>query len=109
MASFEVTGGKKLQGEIIPQGAKNEALQVISAVLLTNEKITIHNIPDITDVNLQIELVEGFGVRVERIDRHTCAFQADNINVDYLSSPVFRKMTGRLRGSVMVAGPMLAR
>jgi UDP-N-acetylglucosamine 1-carboxyvinyltransferase len=109
MGSFEVTGGKKLRGEITPQGAKNEALQVISAVLLTKEKITIHNIPDITDVNLQIELLEGLGVKIERIDRHTCVFEADQINIDYLASPVFRKMTGRLRGSVMIAGPMLAR
>ncbi|MEP6927865.1 MAG: UDP-N-acetylglucosamine 1-carboxyvinyltransferase, partial [Ginsengibacter sp.] len=104
MASFEVLGGKKLHGEITPQGAKNEALQVISAVLLTREKITIHNIPDITDVNLQIELLEGLGVTVERTDTHTCIFKADNINIDYLTSPVFRKMTGRLRGSVMIAG-----
>jgi UDP-N-acetylglucosamine 1-carboxyvinyltransferase len=109
MGSFEVTGGKKLKGEITPQGAKNEALQVISAVLLTDEKVTINNIPDITDVNLQIELLEGLGVAVERIDRHTCTFQANDINIDYLSSGSFRKMTGRLRGSVMIAGPMLAR
>lgn len=109
MGSFEVTGGKKLKGEITPQGAKNEALQVISAVLLTTEKITIHNIPDIIDVNLQIELLEGLGVIVERIDRHTCVFQADNIDVNYLASPEFKKKTGRLRGSVMLAGPMLAR
>ncbi len=109
MGSFEVTGGKKLKGEITPQGAKNEALQVISAVLLTAEKVTIHNIPDIIDVNLQIELLQGLGVIVERIDRHSCIFDAANINVDYLASPVFRKMTGRLRGSVMLAGPMLAR
>lgn len=109
MGLFEVTGGKKLKGEIIPQGAKNEALQVISAVLLSAEKITIHNIPDIIDVNLQIELIEGLGVAVERINRHTCIFDAANINIDYLASPVFRKMTGRLRGSVMLAGPMLAR
>jgi UDP-N-acetylglucosamine 1-carboxyvinyltransferase len=109
MGSFEVTGGKKLNGEITPQGAKNEALQVISAVLLTAEKVTIHNIPDIIDVNLQIELLEGLGVSVERIDRHTCSFEAANINTDYLASAVFRKMTGRLRGSVMLAGPMLAR
>src|SRR5450432_1975843 len=109
MGSFEVTGGKKLYGEITPQGAKNEALQVISAVLLTREKVTIHNIPDITDVNLQIELLEGLGVTVKRTGRHSCTFQADTINVDYLSSPIFRKMTGRLRGSVMIAGPMLAR
>ncbi|MDQ6888948.1 MAG: UDP-N-acetylglucosamine 1-carboxyvinyltransferase [Bacteroidota bacterium] len=109
MGSFEVTGGKKLKGEITPQGAKNEALQIISAVLLTGEKVTIHNIPDITDVNLQIELLEGLGVAIERVGRHTCIFQANNINIDYLASPVFRKKTGRLRGSVMLAGPMLAR
>ncbi len=109
MGSFEVTGGKKLSGEITPQGAKNEALQVISAVLLTAEKITIHNIPDIIDVNLQIELLEGLGVNVERIDRHSCVFQANNVNIGYLASPEFKKKTGRLRGSVMLAGPMLAR
>ena len=109
MGSFEVTGGNKLTGSITPQGAKNEALQVISAVLLTAEKVTIHNIPDIIDVNLQIELLQGLGVVVERIDRHSCTFDAATINIDYLASPVFRKMTGRLRGSVMLAGPMLAR
>ena len=109
MGSFEVTGGKKLTGEITPQGAKNEALQVISAVLLTAQKVTIHNIPDIIDVNLQIELLQGLGVIVERIDRHSCTFDAATINIDYLASPLFRKMTGRLRGSVMLAGPMLAR
>ncbi|HET7116441.1 MAG TPA: UDP-N-acetylglucosamine 1-carboxyvinyltransferase [Hanamia sp.] len=109
MGSFQVTGGKKLKGEIIPQGAKNEALQVISAILLTGEKVTIHNIPDIIDVNLQIELLEGLGVSVNRIDRNTCVFQADHVDVDYLSSPSFRQKTGRLRGSVMLAGPMLSR
>jgi UDP-N-acetylglucosamine 1-carboxyvinyltransferase len=109
MGAFEVTGGKKLSGEITPQGAKNEALQVISAVLLTSGKITIHNIPDITDVNLQIELLQELGVQIERIDRHTCSFIADNVNAGYLSSPAFGSKTGRLRGSVMLAGPMLAR
>lgn len=109
MGLFEVTGGKKLQGEITPQGAKNEALQVISAVLLTKEKVTIYNIPDIIDVNLQIELLADLGVKVERVDRHTCIFQADNIDTDYLSSSTFRQKTGRLRGSVMLAGPMLSR
>ncbi len=109
MGSFEVTGGRKLQGEISPQGAKNEALQVISAVLLTKEKVIINNIPDITDVNLQIELLEGLGVTVERIDRHICSFRADDIDINFLSSISFKKMTGRLRGSVMIAGPMLAR
>lgn len=109
MGVFEVTGGKKLKGEITPQGAKNEALQVISAVLLTAEKVTINNIPDIIDVNLQIELLEDLGVAVERIDRHTCTFQAHRVDADYLSSLAFRKKTGRLRGSVMLAGPMLSR
>lgn len=107
--SFEVTGGKKLRGSIIPQGAKNEALQIISAVLLTPEKITIKNIPDILDVNLLIELLADMDVKIERTDRHTCIFQADNVNIDYLHSEVFRKKSGRLRGSVMLAGPLLAR
>ncbi|MGN6340889.1 MAG: UDP-N-acetylglucosamine 1-carboxyvinyltransferase [Ginsengibacter sp.] len=109
MGSFEVTGGNKLKGNITPQGAKNEALQVISAVLLTDEKVTIYNIPDITDVNLQIELLMELGVSIERIDRHTCIFKADQVNPDYLSSASFQLKTGRLRGSVMLAGPMLAR
>lgn len=109
MGSFEVTGGKKLKGEITPQGAKNEALQVISAVMLTNEEVTIHNIPDIIDVNLQIELLRGLGVSVQRPDRNTCVFQAKDIDLTYLFSPAFQMKTGRLRGSVMLAGPMLSR
>ncbi len=109
MGSFEVTGGKKLKGEITPQGAKNEALQVISAVLLTSEEVVIHNIPDITDVNLQIELLRELGVIIKRIDRHTYSFKAENVKADYISSPLFLAKTGRLRGSVMLAGPMLAR
>ena len=109
MRSFEVIGGKKLQGEIIPQGAKNEALQIISAVLLTAGKITISNIPDIIDVNLLIELLSDMGVKTERTDRHTCTFQADDVNLDFLESQAFRNKGGRLRGSVMTAGPMLAR
>ena len=109
MSCFEVKGGKKLFGEITPQGAKNEALQIISAVLLTAEKVTINNIPDITDVNLQIELLHELGVKVDRVSRDTCIFQADTVNVDHLSSDDFRKKSGRLRGSVMLAGPMLAR
>lgn len=109
MASFEVTGGKKLKGEIIPQGAKNEALQVISAVLLTEEKVTISNIPDISDVNNLIDLLAGINVRVERIDRHTCIFQADDVNMNYLRSDEFKSKSGTLRGSVMFAGPMLGR
>lgn len=109
MLSFEVRGGNKLKGEIIPQGAKNEALQIISAVMLTKEKVTIHNIPDILDVNLLIELLGELGVKTERISRDTCIFQADDVDVEYLASPEFRKKSGRLRGSVMLAGPMLAR
>jgi UDP-N-acetylglucosamine 1-carboxyvinyltransferase len=109
MYSFEVTGGKKLKGDIIPQGAKNEALQIISAVLLTPEKITVSNIPDILDVNLLIELLSEMGVKTERPDRHTCSFQADDVDIDYLHSDVYRQKSGRLRGSVMVAGPLLAR
>ncbi len=84
MASFEVTGGIKLRGEITPQGAKNEALQIISAVLLTAEKVTIHNIPDIIDVNLQIELLAELGVKIEREGRHSCTFQANDVDVEYL-------------------------
>jgi UDP-N-acetylglucosamine 1-carboxyvinyltransferase len=109
MHSFEVTGGKKLKGEIIPQGAKNEALQIISAVLLTPEKITIRNIPDILDVNLLIELLGEMNVKIERPERSTCSFQADDVNIDYLHSEVFRKKSGKLRGSVMLAGPLLSR
>ncbi len=109
MSSFEVIGGNKLSGTIIPQGAKNEALQIISAVLLTPEKVTITNIPDILDVNLLIELLEDIGVKTNRVTRDTCIFQADEIDVDFLGSEAFRKKGGRLRGSVMLAGPMLAR
>ena len=109
MHSFEVIGGKKLKGEIVPQGAKNEALQIISAVLLTPEKMTISNIPDILDVNLLIDLLEEMGVKIERSDRHTCIFQADEVDIGYLRSEAYQKKSGRLRGSVMVAGPMLAR
>ena len=109
MSSFEVTGGKKLKGEITPQGAKNEALQVISAVLLTDEKVTITNIPDILDVNNLIELLQEMNVKVERINRHTCTFQAEEVNLNYLRSAEFKSKSGRLRGSVMFAGPMLAR
>lgn len=109
MHSFEVRGGKKLSGEITPQGAKNEALQIICAVLLTPEKVTISNIPDILDVNLLIELLGEMNVKIERPQRDTCIFQADNVNIDYLHSEAYKKKSGRLRGSVMLAGPMLSR
>ncbi len=106
---FEVRGGNRLKGDIIPQGAKNEALQIISAVLLTAEKVTINNIPDILDVNLLIELLGDIGVKVNRLTRASCEFQADDIDFDYLESAEFKKKSGRLRGSVMMAGPLLAR
>jgi UDP-N-acetylglucosamine 1-carboxyvinyltransferase len=109
MFSFEVNGGKKLKGEIIPQGAKNEALQIISAVLLTPEAVEIRNIPDILDVNLLIELLADMGVKVNRLSPDTCVFRADDINMDYLHSEPFRQKSGRLRGAVMTAGPLLAR
>src|ERR1044071_10244839 len=109
MNSFEVYGGKKLYGDITPQGAKNEALQIISSVLLTPEKVTVTNIPDILDVNLLIELLGEMNVKIDRPERDTCIFQANDVDIDYLHSDTFRKKSGRLRGSVMLAGPMLAR
>lgn len=108
-SAFEVRGGNRLKGEIVPQGAKNEALQIISAVMLTPEKVTITNIPDIVDVNLLIELLGDAGVKLNRISRDTCEFQADAVDLKYLESPEFKKKSGRLRGSVMIAGPLLAR
>ena len=109
MSIFEVQGGKKLSGEITPQGAKNEALQIISAVLLTADEVMVNNIPDIIDVNLLIELLKEMNVKVNRIDAHTCSFKADDVNVDYLLSDSYHQKSGRLRGSVMLAGPLLAR
>ena len=109
MNAFEIVGGKPLKGEIVPQGAKNEALQIISAVLLTEEKITISNIPDIKDVNKLIELVADLGVKVERIDQDTYTFEASNINLDFFQSEAFRAKGGSLRGSIMIVGPLLAR
>jgi len=109
MAIFEVTGGKQLKGDIIPQGAKNEALQVICAVLLTPEKVTISNIPDIVDINKLIDLLRDLGVKVEKTGHEQYTFQSDEINVDYLISQEFKKKGGGLRGSTMIIGPMLAR
>ncbi|MET0635554.1 MAG: UDP-N-acetylglucosamine 1-carboxyvinyltransferase [Chitinophagaceae bacterium] len=109
MHSFEVRGGKKLKGEITPQGAKNEALQIISAVLLTPDAVTITNIPDIIDVNLLIELLMDMNVKVERPTRDTCVFRADDVNIAFLHSDEYKKKSGKLRGSVMLAGPMLGR
>ena len=109
MSIFEVTGGVTLSGSITPQGAKNEALQIICAVLLTKDLVTIHNIPDIIDVNLLIELLGEMNVKINRIDRNTCSFQADDVNMDYLQGEDYKKKSGRLRGSVMMTGPLLAR
>lgn len=109
MAIFEVIGGHKLKGEIIPQGAKNEALQIICAVLLTNERVVISNIPNIVDITKLIELLYDLGVKIEKINSEEYSFQADNVNVDYLVSPEFKKKGGGLRGSMMIVGPMLTR
>lgn len=109
MASFEITGGKRLKGEIIPQGAKNEALQILCAPLLTEEKVTIHNIPDINDVNKLISLLEAMGVSVEKIKPGSFTFQAKNIDLEYMKTDDFKKRGGGLRGSIMIIGPMLSR
>ncbi|AII54196.1 MULTISPECIES: UDP-N-acetylglucosamine 1-carboxyvinyltransferase [Hymenobacter] len=109
MASFEVIGGHPLKGEIVPQGAKNEALQILCAVLLTPEPVTISNIPDIRDVNKLIELLRDMGVKVGKLASDTYRFQADAVNLDYLDTPEFIAQAGALRGSVMILGPMLAR
>jgi UDP-N-acetylglucosamine 1-carboxyvinyltransferase len=107
--AFEVQGGLKLKGEITPQGAKNEALQIISAVLLTAEEVVIENIPDIRDVNLLIEILADLGVKVKKLNADTYSFQADDINLEYLQGEIFRKKGAALRGSVMIIGPLLAR
>ncbi|PLK43538.1 UDP-N-acetylglucosamine 1-carboxyvinyltransferase [Emticicia sp. TH156] len=109
MASFKITGGKKLQGEIIPQGAKNEALQIVCAVLMTKEPVTIHNIPAIRDVNKLMELLEDMGVRREKVGEGSYRFQADNVNFDYFETPEYKEKASALRGSIMLLGPMLAR
>ncbi|MGL5960060.1 MAG: UDP-N-acetylglucosamine 1-carboxyvinyltransferase [Bacteroidales bacterium] len=109
MASFEVIGGQKLQGEITPQGAKNEALQVLCAVLLTAQKITIRNVPDILDVNKLIELLIAIGVEVSSESEGTFTFCAKAINIDALQEPAFVQKAATLRGSIMMVGPLLAR
>ncbi len=109
MATFQIKGGVKLHGEITPQGAKNEALQILCAVLLTDEEITISNIPDIRDVNKLIDILEDLGVKIRKKGHGEYTFQADDINLDYLFSPEFRERGGALRGSIMIVGPLLAR
>ncbi len=107
--AFEVTGGYKLKGEIIPQGAKNEALQILCATLLTSETVTISNIPNIVDVNMLIDLLRDFGVEIHKLNEDTYSFRALNINIDYMNTEDYAKKASRLRGSVMLVGPLLAR
>lgn len=109
MGSFQITGGQRLQGEIKPQGAKNEALQVICATLLTAERVNISNIPDIRDVNKLIDILVDLGVKVQRKGQGHYSFKADDLNLDYLSSPEFKEKGSALRGSIMIVGPLLAR
>ena len=109
MASFKIEGGHKLKGVITPQGAKNEALQVICAVLLTPEKVVINNIPDIIDVNKLIFILGELGVKIERLGANSYSFQSDEINLEYLESADFKRDGSSLRGSIMIVGPLLAR
>ncbi|PRZ02158.1 UDP-N-acetylglucosamine 1-carboxyvinyltransferase [Marinilabilia salmonicolor] len=109
MNSFEVQGGLQLKGDITPQGAKNEALQVICAVLLSPDEVIIDNLPDILDVNNLIDLLQDLGVTVNRLSAKKCSFKAENIKLDYLKTKEFRKRAASLRGSIMIMGPLLAR
>jgi UDP-N-acetylglucosamine 1-carboxyvinyltransferase len=109
MATFKIEGGHKLQGTITPQGAKNQALQVICAVLLTPEKVVLSNVPDIIDVNKLIFILGELGVKIKKTKPDTYSFQADEINLEYLESPEFKKDGSSLRGSIMIVGPLLAR
>lgn len=109
MASFKVTGSRQMKGEIIPQGAKNEALQILCAVVLTKEPVTIHNIPNIRDVNQLIDLLGDMGVRCTRMAESSVKFDASEVNLDYLNSETYKRKAAALRGSVMLLGPTLAR
>lgn len=109
MGTFRIEGGHQLHGEITPQGAKNEALQILCAVLLSEEKITINNIPDILDVNKLISLLEDLGVKIQKKGRGSYTFKSDDINLEYLQSPKFKEDGRGLRGSIMLVGPLLAR
>jgi UDP-N-acetylglucosamine 1-carboxyvinyltransferase len=109
MSTFKIKGGYQLRGELIPQGAKNEALQVVCAVLLTPEKVTLHNLPDIRDVNFLIDLLEELGVKINRLGNGSVEFTSDDINLEYLQSEQFKKRAASLRGSVMIMGPLLSR
>ena len=109
MATFKVTGGIKLKGDLHPQGAKNEALQVLCAVLLTPEEVRMENVPNIRDVNILIDLLRDLNVTVNQLDESTYTFKADNVDVDYLSSEDYKTKSSRIRGSIMIVGPLLAR
>lgn len=109
MATFEIYGGNELKGELIPQGAKNEALQILCGVLLTDKKVTISNLPDIIDVNKLINLLQSMGVKIEKVEKGTYVFNAKNIDLDYLDTEDFAKKASSLRGSIMIVGPLLAR
>lgn len=109
MATFEVTGGCPLSGSIEPQGAKNEALEILCAVLLTPEEVTVRNVPEIIDVLQLIDLLRAMGVEVTRLERGAYRFRAEHIDLDYLQTDEFRRAASRLRGSVMITGPLLAR
>ena len=109
MSKFVIEGGRPLQGEITPQGAKNEALQILCACLLTQEEIVVENIPDILDVNNLIELLGKMGVGIERPERHTCRLRAADIDIEYLQTADFKQRASALRGSIMIMGPLLAR
>ena len=109
MSSFIIEGGRKLSGEIEPQGAKNEALQILCAVLLSPEKITINNLPDIVDINILIDLLSDLGVKIQKLSSSSYTFQSDEINLDYLTSDEFKTKGTRIRGSIMIVGPLLAR
>ncbi|MGM0390325.1 MAG: UDP-N-acetylglucosamine 1-carboxyvinyltransferase [Bacteroidota bacterium] len=109
MGTFQIEGGHSLRGEIQPQGAKNETLQILCAVLLTSEKVTINNIPDIIDVNKLISLLRNLGVKIEKLGRSSYSFQSDDLNFDYLESEAFKKDGSGLRGSIMIVGPLLGR
>ena len=109
MSSFIIEGGHPLSGTITPQGAKSEALQILCAVLLTPERVVVENVPDIVDVNRLIDILGKLGVKIERLSKDSYAFTANEVNVDYLQSEVFKKEGASLRGSIMIVGPMLAR
>ncbi len=109
MGSFIIEGSKRLSGTIVPQGAKNEALQIIAAVLLTDEEVTVENVPDIIDVNRLIGILQNLGVKVQKKGPNTYTFQADEVNIDYLYTEEYRRDAAKIRGSVLILGPLLAR